>query len=174
MLKGLGVGYEQGSARQTERLLQQELNLDANALVAVFQSTPSETLASHRAEIEHTLEQIRQLAGVKAITPASNHPEYRSADGRTEYSTISLSVEDTQAFPVIEQIEQQLRQQSTPTVQTFLTGEAVIDRDGQRLIQSDLQRVELIALPLTLIALLVVFGSVVAAALPIVMGVMAV
>jgi putative drug exporter of the RND superfamily len=173
-LKGLGVGYEQGSARQAERLLQQELNLDSSALVAIFQSPTGETLASHRGEIEQTLAQIRQLKGVKAIAPAIDHPEHRSADGRTEYSTISLSVKDTQAFPVIEQIEQRLQQHSTSTLQTFLTGESVVDRDGQRLTQTDLQRVELLALPLTLIALLGVFGSVVAAALPIIMGVMAV
>jgi putative drug exporter of the RND superfamily len=174
VLKGLGVGYEQGSARQAERLLQQELNLDSSALVAIFQSPTGETLASHRGEIEQTLAQIRQIEGVKAIAPAIEHPEHRSADGRTEYSTISLSIEDTQAFPVIEQIEQRLQQHSTSTLRTFLTGESVVDRDGQRLTQTDLQRVELLALPLTLIALLVVFGSVVAAALPIVMGVMAV
>jgi putative drug exporter of the RND superfamily len=174
VLKGLGVGYEKGSARQAEQLLQQELNLDVNALVAIFQSPMGETLASHRGEIEQTLAQIRQIKGVKAIAPAIDHLEHRSADGRTEYSTISLSVKDTQAFPVIEQIEQRLQQQSTSTLRTFLTGESVVDRDGQRLTQTDLRRVELLALPLTLIALLIVFGSVVAAALPIIMGVMAV
>jgi putative drug exporter of the RND superfamily len=174
VLKGLGVVYEQGAAGQAEQLLKQELNLETNALVAIFQSPTGDTLASHRADIEQTLDQIQQLDGVKAIARAIDHPEYHSADKRTEYSTISLRVEDTQAFPVIEQIEQRLKQQSTPKLNAFLTGEPVIDRDGQRLTQEDLQRVELLALPLTLIALLFVFGSVVAAALPVVMGIMAV
>jgi putative drug exporter of the RND superfamily len=174
VLKGLGVVYEQGAAGQAERLLKQELNLETNALVAIFQSPPGDTSTSHRAEIEQTLDQIQRLDGVKAIARAIDHPDYHSADKRTEYSTISLSVEDTQAFPVIEQIEQHLKQQSTLGLNAFLTGEPVIDRDGQRLTQTDLQRVELLALPLTLIALLFVFGSVVAAALPVIMGVMAV
>jgi putative drug exporter of the RND superfamily len=173
-LKGLGVVYEQGEAGQAERLLKQELNLETNALVAIFQSPTGDTSTSHSAEIEQTLDQIQQMDGVKAIARAIDHPEYHSADKRTEYSTISLRVEDTQAFPVIEQIEQRLKQQSTPKLNAFLTGEPVIDRDGQRLTQEDLQRVELLALPLTLIALLFVFGSVFAAALPVVMGVMAV
>jgi putative drug exporter of the RND superfamily len=174
VLKGLGVVYEQGEAGQAERLLKQELNLETNALVAIFQSPTGDTSTSHSAEIEQTLDQIQQLDGVKAIARAIDHPEYHSADKRTEYSTISLRVKDTQAFPVIEQIEQRLKQQSTPKLNAFLTGEPVIDRDGQHLTQEDLQRVELLALPLTLIALLFVFGSVIAAALPVVMGVMAV
>ncbi|PSB25821.1 hypothetical protein C7B82_21755 [Stenomitos frigidus ULC18] len=174
VLKGLGVVYEQGAAGQAEQLLKQELNLETNALVTIFQSPVGEPLASHRGEIEQTLDQIQRLDGVKTIARASDHPEYRTANGQTEYSTISLSVEDTQAFPVIEQIEQRLKQHSNPSLQTFLTGEPVIDRDGQHLTQMDLRRVELLALPLTLVTLLFVFGSVVAAALPIVMGVMAV
>lgn len=174
ILKGLGVVYEQGAAGQAERLLKQELNLETNSLVAIFQSPTRDTSTSYRAEIEQTLDQIQRLDGVKAIARAIDHPDYHSADKRTEYSTISLSVEDTQAFPVIEQIEQHLKQQSTLGLNAFLTGEPVIDRDGQRLTQTDLQRVELLALPLTLIALLFVFGSVVAAALPVIMGVMAV
>ncbi len=171
-LKGLGVVYEQGAAGQAEQLLKQELNLETNALVTIFQASEG-TLELYRREIEQTLDQIRRLDGVTAIARASNHPEYRTADGRTEYSTISLSVKDTQTFPVIEQIEHHLKQHST-SLQTFLTGEPVIDRDGQHLTQMDLRRVELLALPLTLVTLLFVFGSVVAAALPIVMGVMAV
>jgi putative drug exporter of the RND superfamily len=174
VLKGLGVVYKQGAAGQAEQLLKQELNLETNALVAIFQSPTGDTLASHRADIEQTLDQIQQLDGVKAIARAIDHSEYHSTDKRTEYSTISLSVEDTQTFPVIEQIEQHLKQSSSSKVKAFLTGEPVIDRDGQRLTQEDLQRVELLALPLTLIALLFVFGSVVAAALPVVMGIMAV
>ncbi len=174
ILKGLGVVYEQGAAGQAERLLKQELNLETNSLVAIFQSPTRDTSTSYRAEIEQTLDQIQRLDGVKAIARAIDHPDYHSADKRTEYSTISLSVEDTQAFPVIEQIEQHLKQQSTLGLNAFLTGEPVIDRDGQRLTQTDLQRVELLALPLTLIALLFVFGSVVAAALPVIMGVTAV
>lgn len=172
-LKGLGVVYEQGAAGQAERLLQRELNLDTAALVTIFQSPAGETLEPYRGEIEQTLDRIGRLDGVKAIARASDHPEYHSADGRTEYSTISLTVKDTQAFPVIAQIEQRLKQHP-PALNTFLTGEPVIDRDGQHLTQEDLRRVELLALPLTLIALLVVFGSVVAATLPILMGVMAV
>ncbi len=175
VLKGLGVVYQQGAAGQAEQLLKREINLETNALVTIFQSpSAGDTLESYRPEIEQTLDEIRRLDGVKAIARASSHPEYRTADGRTEYSTISLTVEDTQASPVIAQIEQRLQQHSTSALQMFLTGEPVIDRDGQRLTQQDLRRVELLAVPLTLAALLFVFGSVIAAALPIVMGVMAV
>jgi RND superfamily putative drug exporter len=59
-------------------------------------------------------------------------------------------------------------------LETYVTGEAAVDADLAAESMSDLRRVELYALPVALAALLVVFGTVVAAALPVITGVLAV
>ena len=65
--------------------------------------------------------------------------------------------------------------QSNPlSLKTYVTGKPVVDREAQRISKADLSRAEAIALPLTLIALLFVFGSAVAAAMPVAMGIMTV
>ena len=171
VLKGIGAVYEQGEAIRTERLLSREVGFDADVLTAVFQSSEGD-LGRFRPQIDRNTAEIRSLAEVKSVVCADGRTEYRSADGRTEYCLVSLKVKDSQAFGVSDRIEGLLA--SSSGLQTYLTGKPLIDRDGQRISQTDLRRVELLALPLILLALLFVFGSVVAASVPIVMGIMAV
>lgn len=117
---------------------------------------------------------MRNLASVSSVVSAANRPEYRSADGRTEYGVINLKVSGSEAVPVIDRIEQVLTQSHARNLKTFLTGKPVVDCDVQRISKTDLGRAELFALPLTLVALLFVFGSLVAAAMPLAMGIMTV
>ncbi len=177
-LKGTGTVYEAGPANQAEQELKQALNVDSNALTAVFQeaenSTARETNAnSTDALVKVMFAQIRALPSVDAAVSAIEQPAYRSDDGRTQYGIINLTVSGIDAFPVIDRIEQVLNQR-TPGLKTYLTGKPVVDRNAQRLSKTDLGRAELVALPLTLITLLVVFGSLVAAGMPIAMGVVTV
>jgi RND superfamily putative drug exporter len=174
VLKGVGTVYEAGEAAQAERLLQQELNVDPNALTLVFESANNQPLDERQSDIEPILTQVRRLPSVSSVVSAGVHPEYRSTDGRTEYSTINLNVSGTDVVPVINKIEQTLQESKLRNLKTYLTGKPVVDWDAQRISKVDLGRAEAIALPLTLITLLFVFGSVVAAALPVALGVMSV
>lgn len=170
VLKGVGTAYEAGEASRAERLLHQELKIDPDPLTIVFER--QEPLDKNRS-VEQLLTEVRRLPAVSSVTSAAERPEYRSADGRTEYSIITLAVTGSKATPVIERIEQAIAQRNAGSW-TYLTGKPVVDREAQRISKVDLMRAEAIALPLTLIALLFVFGSVVAAAIPVAMGAMTV
>jgi putative drug exporter of the RND superfamily len=168
-LQGAGMTYEDSAARQTEQRLQRELGLAIDPLTIVFQSTKSlETPV-----IESLLDRVQNTPGVAAVGRTAAHPEFRSADGRTQYNLVNLAADAT-TNTVIEQIEEKISRDRPADLQIFLTGRAVVDREAQRISKADLGRAELVALPLTLITLLFVFGSVVAAALPIVMGLLSV
>lgn len=169
-LKGTGTVYEAGKANQAEQLLKQELNVDSNALTAVFQSSDNSTFEDNKKTVKQTFTQIRNLPSVGTVISAVEYPEYRSKDGRTQYGVINLKVSGSEAFRVIDRIEQVLNQNSTKNLKTFLTGKPVVDRDAQRISKEDLARAELLALPLTLVALVFVFGSLVAAGMPVAMG----
>ena len=184
-LQGTGMLYNAGAAHRAEQRLKQELNIDPDALTIVFQSQDPVPAAEPRT-IQPILDDIAKLAAVRSLTSAAQHPEYRSQDGQTQYAIVNLQVQGNAAIPVLEQIEQVLSHRQTarlasrstgdPTdeLQVFLIGKPVVDRDVQRISKVDLGRAELTALPLTLVALLVVFGSIVAASMPVAMGAMTV
>ncbi|MBW4470428.1 MAG: MMPL family transporter [Stenomitos rutilans HA7619-LM2] len=184
VLKETGAVYEAGSAYQSEQRLQQDFHVTADALTLVFQRLPDDVAEQNQlpkksqtdqAQIEARLQLIRQLPGVSAVISATDQPTARSADGQVQYSMIHLTVtEVSDILPMIDRIEQLLAKQPMPGWKSFLTGIPVVNRDVQQISQTDLGRIEFLVLPLTLMALLVVFGSIVAAILPVVMAVVAV
>ncbi|NJN48593.1 MAG: MMPL family transporter [Alkalinema sp. RL_2_19] len=169
-LRGAGMTYEGSAARQTEQRLQQEIGTPLDPITLVFQSTdrPLDT-----PQIEGLLDRVQSIPGVKSVSHSAAHPEFHSTDDRTQYNLVDLAPSDDPTV-VIEAIETKLSQDAPANLKIFVTGQAVVDRDAQRISKADLRHAELVALPLTLIALLLVFGSIVAASLPIIMGLLSV
>nr|WP_228035733.1 MMPL family transporter [Oculatella sp. LEGE 06141] len=172
-LTGTGVVYQDGEAYQVERVLQQELGISPETLTVIFTSPQAQNLTEAQADIDCVIEQIRTLATVETAS-SPIEPGYLSSDGNTAYSVISLHGDERDRSLVIDRIEHVLDENQIPTVTTYLAGEPVFDRDAQTISKADLARAEFITLPLTLIALLFVFGSAIAAALPVAMGIMTV
>lgn len=170
-LKETSAIYEAGSAYQAEQFLQQELNVISDPLTLVFQRRANIGIEIDPVEVEPLLNQIRRLPSIRSVTSQIEHPEYRSLDKQVQYSVIQLQVESQKLNLAIDQIEQILTQQTSSSFKTFLTGKPIVDRSVQQIGKADLGRVELLVLPLTLVALLIVFGSVVAAAMPVAMGI---
>ena len=163
LLKGAGLTYKAGEAMRTEQLLQESLGIPADPIIAVFQSTdPAKT----QPQVDRALTKIRQLPAVSAVGPPAQSQD-------TQYSVIRLKQAANESSALL-QIQDVLTQQSSQSLKSRVTGKAAVDQDVLEVSKDDLARVELIALPLTLIALLFVFGSVVAAALPIAMGILTV
>ncbi len=71
----------------------------------------------------------------------------------------------------IAQILARLEEETPSGVTSYLTGKAVVDYEAQAISKKDLLLAEALSLPLTLIALVFIFGSVVAAVLPVAMAV---
>src|SRR5439155_10462417 len=91
-----------------------------------------------------------------------------SADGHTAYDIVflDLSADDSpQALPGL-----RAALHDAPGLEIGLAGGPAFYGDVQAVSESDLRRSETISLPLAGLALLLVFGSIVAAALPLVVG----
>ena len=170
LLKGAGLTYRAGEAMRTERLIQENLGISADPIIAVFQSTdPAKT----QPLIEGALTKIRQLPAVSTVGPPAQSPSAPLKNPDTQYSVIGLKQSDSESAALL-QIKEILDSLSSQTLKTEVTGKAAVDQDVLEVSKTDLARAELIALPLTLIAMLFVFGSVVAAMLPIAMGILTV
>ena len=156
-----------GEANRAEQLIQRSFDVNPDALTVVFQQAPELASGAAKAEIEATLSSIRRLPNVENITTSTERPDYASADGRTQYSLVDLRSPDSDT---IDEIEQIIEARSDSQLAVYLTGKPAIDAAVQSISKADLRRVEFSVLPITLVVLILVFGSVVAAAMPIAMG----
>lgn len=95
----------------------------------------------------------------------------RSADGTRALGLVYLAGDEDRRIDAYREIAADLR---VPGVPTRLSGYSALATEINERSQADLVRAETISLPLTLIILVVVFGGLIAAALPVTVGVLAV
>jgi RND superfamily putative drug exporter len=119
------------------------------------------------AAMDAALHEVRSLDVVASVvTPRENRTQL-SADGTTAYAVIGLRPAAEEFRAVLPRIQSALR----PTeLEYVVTGPSVFYEDIQTVTERDLRRAEVISFPVAGLALLVVFGSVVAALLPAVVG----
>ncbi|RSS83920.1 MMPL family transporter [Streptomyces sp. WAC06614] len=123
-----------------------------------------------------------RLAGRLAAEPgvvgvgsywATGLPGLRSEDGRQALITARVQGEEKTASRTLERIAPAYGGTHGP-VRVSLGGPVAVQREVTTTIQEDLLRAELIALPVTLVLLVLVFGSAVAALLPLGVGIVAI
>ena len=95
-------------------------------------------------------------------------PRQVSADGKTVYEIVALDLSPDDSPDALAPVEDAIHPQ--PGLKIMLAGGPAFYGDIQVLSENDLRRSEVISLPLAALALLLVFGSVVAAGVPIVVG----
>ncbi|MFG2482978.1 MMPL family transporter [Streptomyces virginiae] len=100
-------------------------------------------------------------------------PTLRSEDGRQALVVARVQGDEKTATATLERIAPHYEGEHGP-VRVSLGGPAAVQREVTRTIQEDLLRAELIALPVTLVLLVLVFGSAIAALLPLGVGIVAI
>ena len=169
--------YDPGQAGQAEQILHR-LNVTTAPVESVLITAPGRTVADDP--------QIRQAAGqvaaaLKALPRAAT--DIRSPLGRAGRSLISASgaaalVTFAVAGPhasadatVVADLAAVARVQARfPHLVVQETGGASTDRAGNAMLAQDFRRAELTSVPITLILLLVVFGALIAAAIPVLLA----
>ena len=156
------------SAR-AKALLEQELGTPPSALVIAFHS---DTLVAGTPEFETpagaAMRDIPTAPHVARVISHTLQPRQVSADGHTAYDIVLLDLpadDSPEALPILRQ-----RLHEAPGLTVELAGGPAFYGDVQSVSERDLQRSEIISLPLAALALLIVFGSVVAAGVPLVVG----
>ncbi|WP_330185662.1 MMPL family transporter [Nocardia sp. NBC_01503] len=95
----------------------------------------------------------------------------RSADGRSAVAVVFAAGDDNRRIAVYPELAQALR---VPGVETGLTGYSALAQEISAQSRHDLVVAESISIPLTALVLVLVFGGVVAASLPVLVGSLAV
>ncbi|MDN3238627.1 MMPL family transporter [Glycomyces tritici] len=159
---------------------------DAEAIEEEFGSTGAEVVVLYESEtmtaddpafaeaVKGAVADIDDLEGVETVTSYydTQLPSFVSEDGHATYAAVSLagSSDEAQAQS-FEAIEDQLRDAGdTGDLTVSLGGGAAIFADLNEQVQHDLEIAEMISMPILLLIMIVVFGALVAASLPLLIG----
>jgi RND superfamily putative drug exporter len=171
-----GFSDPDAPAEQAGALIEEKFAQGPTTLAVIFRS---ETLQATSDEFQHlemqaldalTEANIPNLASVQTYA-STGSTLMISDDGHSSVSVLSFSADLQTVQGEVGRIRQAL---SSPALKTYVTGEPAVYADLTAHSFSDLRKVEVYGLPVALIALILVFGSLVAAALPVITGGLAV
>ncbi len=168
-LQAGGFSSDQLESAQARHVLESELGLPPSGLAVVFHS---ETLVAGESAFESAaaaaMADIATAPHVVRVVSHTLAPQQISADRRTAYDVVYLDFapdDSPKAIPIVEPLLHH-----PAGLDVVLAGGPAFYGDVQAVSEQDLRRSELISLPLAAIALVFVFGSLVAAAVPLVVG----
>jgi putative drug exporter of the RND superfamily len=151
--------------------LHDELGLPESALVLVYSST---TVRAGEPEFERATAAARgAIASARYVAQILSYdlaPSQVSADGLTAYDVVPLDIGPDDSPDALPGIQQRLAGLARGPVTIELAGGPAFYGDIQTVSEDDLRRSEFVSLPLAGLALLLVFGSVVAAGVPLAVG----
>ena len=119
-------------------------------------------------ESQQALARVRNWSEVSGIVSFTDNPRQISLDRHAAYVNILFKPDPDSASKLLPQLESRL--QPVPNLKTTIGGGPVFYEDIQAVSERDLRRAEFLAIPFAIIALLLVFRSVVAAILPALVG----
>lgn len=120
---------------------------------------------------------VRKEHGVQrtlSYWSAGNAPELASKDGKAGYIFVYLTSTQSDKATKIAGIIQSKYDKQIDNVRVYATGYSVFGYSVNQKIAKDLAKAESIAIPLTFIALAIVFGGLFAAGMPLVVGISAI
>lgn len=153
---------------QAETFVKKNLNYQRNQFIIMYQGKRSFTNnTQYFSAIRESLSALNDLSAPHVIIYPDSNKEQISADKRSAYVVFVLKSNEPLSEQTIQQIKSKLKRPAHLTM--LIDGEPVFLSDTNLQTQRDLLRAEYIATPLAIITLLLVFGSVTAAIVPIIL-----
>ena len=158
------------SAQVADRL-RDEFGGGRSAFVAVFRSTAAgadATSDAFQGAVADALAPVLKVDGVTGVTgyAETRNDRFISTKGDAAYVVIGLDVNEDNSIDLVDPVENAL-QPATPAGYTVaLTGFGPIQLDAAKLSEQDLTRAETVSLPIAALVLILVFSSVIAAGMP--------
>ncbi|MFN3336085.1 MAG: MMPL family transporter [Thermomicrobium sp.] len=164
-----GFSSPHTEAARTRELLRERIpGYSPSSLIVLFSHPtlrPSDP--SFVEQAQRALSNVTSVPHVTGISWFTENPSQVAPDGSLAYAVIDLDLQPEEAQRVLDEIQAAI----VPTeLRVQLAGAPAFYADLERVTERDLRRAELIAFPFALAALLFVFGSVVAAAVPLFIG----
>ena len=169
--KGGGFSVSGSSSDQAAAILQREFNASTSNSVVVVLHATDRTVddADYRDQATTAITRLKSVPSVVSVTSFFNTGDaaFVSKDRHTTSAIVGLSgTEDN-----VEKTVPTLRDQLTGlTIEHYITGYPAINRDIFAASETDLRRSELFTFPIVMVLLLIVFRTVVASVIPLLLG----
>ena len=169
VLSGNGFEYK-GEYNDTRKLLEKDFGQAKSSIILVFQRESSVSDNDWNQFIKTTFKDLKEFEGAKSITT----PYERNGMIKEDYAYGLLSF-DKSAEGLSDEIHQLNKiLKNKKGLKVTMTGEPIIVQDLNIASQEDLAKAEMIGLPIALIVLVLAFGGLIAASIPIVIGVVSI
>ena len=167
-----GFGEIDVESRRGLEIMEKKLGFPESSLTIFFSSQDPNLSAKDNkfaAELQKSITPLTQSPYVsRVMTPYDGGTESMiSPDEKSAYVVVFLNTSIDESMDKFDELKNLI---APSKLEVLVTGGIAIFADLNRAIASDLRRAELIALPIVLIALVLVYSSVVAAGLPIAIG----
>ncbi len=162
-------------ARKVADIIEQEFGQKLPDLtVLVTESRLASSDPSFLEAYNSLVQKLKALAGVTSLVrfDAKYPLALKSGDGKVTATVLEVSLENT--GKTIEEIRRAAKEAKIPETTVYVTGAGAISRDFLALAESDIRRSELLALPLIGMVLYLAFGALVAAAVPLLVGIVSI
>jgi RND superfamily putative drug exporter len=165
-----GFSDDNSETVQALKTLQADLGFKETTLSVIY-SSDEWTVDDPRfaAGVQASLAAVAQSPDIAEVVPYTTNPRQVAADRHTAYVLLTLNTPPEGSQKLVPAIEARIGA-PPPQMERLIAGGPVFYSDIERTTSEDLQRGEIIAFPLALIALALVFGSLVAAITPITIG----
>lgn len=176
-LKGGGFEDDDAESWQTKDLIERELGQGPADMVALYRSPPGSTIDDVEVlgEVLAAVTRIEADERTKSVDClyTTGAPWLASHDRQSTALIVTLQGAEHEKQRALPRLLKALTPDASSGITVQFTGIVLVNEAAARIIGQDLVRGELFALPLTLLVLLWVFRGVVAAMLPLLMGICA-
>ena len=168
VLQGGGYSFQNSESIRVDNLLTSKLHQPLTQALVVFQSTNTQVSdPAYQQQVQDFMAKARTFPNVTQVTQGGT-----GQDGRTTYVTVNFNQTEDKVETQMEDFHKLLP--TSGPAKAYLTGDPAIFRAITTTTQQDVEHAEIAALPIALLVLLVVFGTLIAAAMPILLAVVAV
>jgi RND superfamily putative drug exporter len=169
LLSGGGFQVSGSESAQVSHELARQLHVPPSSVIVVFHSATTLVSApAYQQELASTLDKIRAFPHVMEITQGSV-----GQDGRTIYVAIGFDQDENVMRTSLAAFRALLPQAVLAhPAQVYLTGQLAVEDDLSTISLQDVEHADTAVLPIAGLLLLVVFGTVPAAVLPLIMAIM--
>jgi RND superfamily putative drug exporter len=169
-LKGGGFEGSNSEAESVQDLMSEEFGVSPATLVVVFEGDGLSARGEEfRSAEEAALEAVGRMPEVRYVTTYAGTQDARfiSEDGKKSYAVIAFNVSIDEARNVVDEVRSKVRSEQ---LETYVTGAPAVYQDLEEASNEDIKRAEKYAFPFALLILLLAFGTVVAAGVPVLIG----
>ena len=169
ILSGGGFSLNSSDSAHVDAVITDKLHQPPSSAMVVFQSSNTlVTDVAYQKEVSAFIARARQFPHVSGVENGGV-----GKDGRTTFVVVNFTQSDDNMTQYLDDFQKLIPSGAAASpARPYLTGDVPVNADFSTITQSDVERAEVAALPIALLVLLIVFGSLVAAAMPLILAIL--